>query len=333
MKRFGTALAAAALAFFLVFPFTGCRKTDSATPSGGTGHQTAATVREDRFGQIFSADGDAGNLTARFLKLETATEFGSGDSTILTSPDGKVMLIDGGSPDCGPQIEAYLRAMNVTRLDAVVATHPHIDHIGGLSHIIRTFPIDVLYMTRVEHGTDTYRDFISTVSDREVRVEYLEEGSEFAFGNEVKVTVFNPEREIEYYEGFPDNSTQFINNRSLVMKFTFRDSTMLFMSDVYMAREDELMQKFGGALQADIVKAGHHGKETSSSRPFVQLLSPKITVILHDSVASTMVYNNYRKAGAGTYITFLDGSVKVVADGTREYRVLTQFDRQSDFLK
>jgi competence protein ComEC len=223
--------------------------------------------------------------------------------------------------------------MKVEKIDAIVATHPHIDHIGGLTHILYQFPADVVYMPRIEYPTETYRSFMEAIRNRSIRVEYLEEGSEFKFGGEVKVSVFNPEATIKYPENYPENSTQFINNRSLVLKFIFRESTMLFMSDVYMAREAELIEKFGQALKADVIKVGHHGKDTSSTKPFIRSIEPEVAVIMHDGVASVQVYKNYRKVGSEVFLTYLDGTVKVSADGSRDYGVLTQTDRQSDFLK
>lgn len=292
----------------------------------------------DRYAQVFDRAGDQGKLVARFLKLslgadsEPGSGDKSGDSTILISPDGKVMLIDAGSPECGPQVAAALRALGVAKLDAVVASHPHVDHIGGLAQILAEFPVDTLYLSEVTYPTSTFGYFLSAAKKRAGSLVYLEEGSTFDFGASVKVRVFNPEKDIVYYDGYPSNSTQFINNKSLVMKFTYGEGSMLFMGDVYTPREADLIEKFGDQLKADVIKVGHHGAETSSSKSFVRTVSPKVAVMMHDSFASLQVYKNYRKAGAMAYATAIDGCVKVALDAEKNCTVVTEFDRLSDFL-
>ena len=299
----------------------------------------AGAPAADRYAQVFDRAGDQGKLVARFLRLnlgadsEPGSGDKSGDSSILISPDGKVMLIDAGSPECGPQVEAALRALGVTKLDAVVASHPHIDHIGGLGHILAAFPVDTLYLGRVTYPTSIFGYFMTVAKKRAGSIVYLEEGAVFTFGDSVDVRVLNPEKDIVYYDGYPSNSTQFINNRSLVLKFTYGEASMLFMGDVYTPRESELIEKFGDRLKADVIKVGHHGSDTSSSKAFVKQVSPKVAVMMHDSFASLQVYKNYRKVEAMAYATAIDGSVKVAIDAARNWSVVTQFDRMSDFLK
>jgi competence protein ComEC len=178
-----------------------------------------------------------------------------------------------------------------------------------------------------------YRGLMSKAASRGIQIVYLEEGSEFAIGESVNVKVYNPEPDIKYYDGYPANGTQFINNKSLVMKFSFGSSTMLFMGDVYTPRELDLIDKFGSELQSDVIKVGHHGSDTSSSKSFIKTVAPKFAVMMHDSFASLQVYKNYRKVGALTYASAIDGCVKLSGDDAGNWTALTQFDRLSDFLK
>jgi len=296
--------------------------------------ETSTDARKvDRFAQVFATDGDQGKLVARFLMLSTGTEEKSGDSTILTSPDGKTMLVDAGATECGPQVERYLEALDLQKIDIVVVSHPHIDHMGGLVRILQKFPVGTLYMSKVEYPTGTYTSFIDTAKKAGINIVHLEEGASFAFGGMVKIKVYNPEKDIRYYDGYPANSTQFINNKSLVMKLSYGESSMLFMGDVYTPREAELGDRYGGELKADVIKVGHHGSDTSSGKSFVRLVSPKIAVMMHDNLASLQVYKNWRKVEASTFITYLDGCVKVAGDNKGNWSVVSQFDRLSDFLK
>jgi len=319
-----------AFVFAFGFIFAGC--------GAFAQEQAGEAPRTDRYTQIFDRTDDAGKLVVRFLKLhlpeDAKTDEKSGDSSIVTTPDGKVVLIDAGSPDCAPQVEAALEAMGVVKIDAVVASHPHIDHIGGLAKILATYPVDRLYMSKVVYSDSSiYRGLMSKAASRGIKIIYLEEGSEFTIGESVNVKVYNPEPDIKYYDGYPANGTQFINNKSLVMKFFFGKSTMLFMGDVYTPRELDLIEKFGAELQADVIKVGHHGSDTSSSKSFIKTVAPKFAVMMHDSFASLQVYKNYRKVGALTYASAIDGCVKLSGDDAGNWTALTQFDRLSDFLK
>ncbi|PKL23573.1 MAG: MBL fold metallo-hydrolase [Spirochaetae bacterium HGW-Spirochaetae-3] len=303
--------------------------------SGSVLPAAAQEVAPGRLDEVLDRSGDAGNLVARFwrLSLPSDTDDKSGDSALLVSPDGKTMLIDGGAPECGAQVAAYLGAMGVTRLDAVVASHPHIDHIGGLVRLLASYDVGTVYMSRVEYPTATYRDYIAAIAKRGVEVVYLEAGSEFRFGDLVRVAVYNPEPDIEYYDGYPKNSTQFVNDRSLVMRFAYGDSSMLFMGDVYTSRELDLLEGYGDSLKADVIKVGHHGSDTSSSKSFVRAVAPAVAVMMHDNLASLSVYKNYRKVGARVFATFLDGCVKVSVDGAGGLSVVTESERLSDFLE
>ncbi len=295
----------------------------------------APTPAASRLGDVLDRSEDAGRLVARFWKMSLAagSEEKSGDSALVVSPDGKTMLIDGGAPECYAQVAAYLDAMGVTRLDAVVASHPHIDHIGGLIPLIAAYDVGVVYMSRLEYPTRVYREFMAALGGKGVEVVYLAAGSEFGFGDGVRVTVLNPERDIEYYDGYPANSTQFVNNRSLVMSLAYGDSSMLFMGDVYTSRELDLLEEYGDRLKADVVKVGHHGSDTSSSKALVRAVAPQVAVMMHDNLASLSVYKNYRKVGARVFATFLDGCVKVSLDGAGGLSVVTESDRLSDFLE
>ncbi len=294
----------------------------------------AAPSPADRFQALFDRTGDEGKLVARFVKMSLVTESEekSGDCAILTSPEGLVMLVDAGAPECAEQVERCLDAMGVARLDAIMASHPHVDHIGGFARLLEKYSVGRLYTSRLEYPTAVFRGFMAAVKAKGIEVIYLEEGSAFSFGERVRAEVLNPEPEIRYYEGYPKNGTQFVNDRSLVVKFAYGASSMLFMGDVYTPREAELVAKYGERLKADLVKVGHHGADTSSSKGFARAVSPKLAVMMHDNLASLQVYKNWRKVGSAAYVTCIDGSVKVAGDEAGNWSVLTQSDRQSDFL-
>jgi competence protein ComEC len=281
-------------------------------------------LAQDVIADVFDTSGDAGLLTARFLDMITETGDKSGDATILTSPDGKVMLIDAGDPGAAGQVVAALQAMGVTRIDYLIASHPHIDHIGGFPAVMQAFEIGEVMTSYVEYPTQYYDAYMAEIAAQNLAHVYLSEGDTFRFGDNVLVEVLWPGSEIEYYDGYPQSSTQFINNHSLVLKFTYGESTLLFAGDLYSTAERELVAKYGDKLDSDVLKANHHGDKTSSSKPFREAVSAQIVVMISDILSDLNTYKKFIKDGSDVYITHYNGDVRVSTAGDGHYQVLPE---------
>ena len=119
--------------------------------------------KADRYEQVFDASQDAGKLTARFLQLTTRSDDKSGDCTILTSPDGKVMVIDAGNPSTFVDVDNALKALGITRIDYLVASHPHVDHIGSFAQLIYAYEIGAVYTSEIEYPTSHYRRYMEAI--------------------------------------------------------------------------------------------------------------------------------------------------------------------------
>lgn len=276
------------------------------------------------YAEVFFTGDDAGKLTARFINMNTDTGDKSGDAAVLTSPDGKVMLIDAGDPAAAGQVVAALKKMGIAHIDYLVASHPHVDHIGGFPAVMQAFSIGQVMTSVLVYPTAYYDAYMAEIEAQSLEHIYLSEGDRFPFGDEVTVEVFWPGDEIEYYDGYPQSSTQFVNNLSLVLKFTYGASTMLFAGDLYSAAERELAAKYGQALNSDVLKANHHGDRTSSSKPFREAVSPQITVMISDILSDLNTYRKFIKDGSAVYITHYNGNVRVSTAGDGSYQVLTE---------
>ena len=276
------------------------------------------------YAEIFDVGGDAGKLTARFINMNTDTGDKSGDATVLTSPDGKVMLIDAGDPAAAGQVVAALQAMGITHIDYLVASHPHVDHIGGFPDVMRAFAIGQVMTSTVVYPTAHYDAYMAEIDAQSLPHIYLSEGDVFSFGEDVTVEVLWPDSEIEYYDGYPQSSTQFINNLSLALKFTYGESTLLFCGDLYAGAEREMVKKYGELLDCDVLKANHHGDRTSSCKPFRDAVSPQITVMISDILSDLNIYQKWIKGGSEVYITHYHGNVRVSTGGDGNYEVLTK---------
>ncbi|MBN1777008.1 MAG: MBL fold metallo-hydrolase [Clostridiales bacterium] len=284
----------------------------------------AASCAQGSYAQVYDTNDDAGKLTARFINMITDTGDKSGDATILTSPDGKVMLIDAGDPAAAGQVVAALQEMGITHIDFLVASHPHVDHIGGFPAVMQAFEIGQVMTSYIVYPTVYYDAYMAEITAQDLEHVYLSRGDVFAFGDDVTVEVLWPESEIAYYDGYPQSSTQFVNNLSLAMKFTYGESKMLFSGDLYSSAERELVALYGDLLDCDVLKANHHGDSTSSCKPFREAVSPQITVMISDILSDLNTYKKFVKDGSTVYITHYNGNVKVSTIGDGTYQVLAE---------
>ena len=266
---------------------------------------------------------EKGKLCIYFLDLEV-DEFAtdkSGDATILIAPEGEVMLIDCGHPQCGAQVIEALRRLGVDHIDYFVASHPHIDHIGSFPQIAEAFPITKVFRSSLDYDSSQYMNYVQTIAGKGLDVETLSEGDSFSFGKDIEVKIYNPSEPISYPENYPANSTQFVNNQSVAMRLSYGQSSAWFSGDLYMVQERSLTTKYGEELHSDVAKANHHGGDTSNSLRWIKTIQPKIVVAMNDKLDSMTVYNNYKKYGSEYHLTQMDGTVRVVMDDRKNYSV------------
>lgn len=268
--------------------------------------------------EIFDPLAYSDKLTVRFFHTGIAVEDGSseGDMILITTPDGARMLIDAGLPDCGPVLVDFLRKLGVEKLDYAVATHMHIDHIGGYVEVLNSISVDTMvFPNLINYNTSTAKGLLATVDNKKIKTEIVKKGDRFKLGEHVDIEVLSPEYDIVVPEGtVPEKSAGFLNNNSLVLKMTYKNNTFLFTADIYWEREDILIEEQGVNLKVDVLKVPHHGSHTSSSIRFVNAVEPKIAIMTSLS-PSKEVYDRYKRKGSDIYITGLDGNILVISDG------------------
>lgn len=332
--------------FLAVCCLSGCKETTTAATEETTAEvsvETAETSEEteeslseskaestnvDRYAEIMDTSNDSGKLTVYFLDLEVGEEAEdkAGDSAILISPDGKVMLLDAGHPEAGHLVVDALTDLGVEKIDYLVASHPHIDHIGGIPEVMDAFPVGETYRSYVEYTTKTYQNYVNALENSEAEIHFVKTGDVFQFGDEVSVEVLGPDEEIQYPKDFPDNSTEFLNDHSLTLKFTYGETSALFCGDLYRSQERDYVEQYGEKLDVDLVKANHHGKDTSNSKKWIEATSPQAVVAMNDKSPNMTVVENYQKEGAEFHHTLLDGVVKVRMDDKQNVEIVDQKD-------
>lgn len=272
----------------------------------------------------FSAPRPDGRLHFDFLDV------GQGDSALVTFPDGKTMLVDGGGrfsyaaraadsepfePDVRGIGEAvvseYLWYRGYSRVDLLVATHADADHIQGLTDVAKNFAIGAAAVGRTPLRDPDYAAFESVVGDRGIPLYVIGRGDRFEFGD-VTVDVLYP---------IPTDDPDAVsdNDHSVTLRIIFGERAFLLTGDIERRAEAEIVAS-GDELTVDLIKVAHHGSHTSSTRPFVDATAAKFAVI---SVGRTSpfghphedVVERWVAAGAKVMTTGERGTVSVSTDG------------------
>jgi len=244
------------------------------------------------------------NLKVHFIDV------GQADSILVQMPDNKSMLIDAGNNDDGELVVSYIKSLGINRIDILVGTHPHEDHIGGMDTVIKSLDIGKVYMPKVSHNTKTFEDVLLAVKSKGLKVSTAQAGVILDAGSSVKAEMLAP------------NGTGYesLNNYSAVIKVTFGNTSFLLTGDAETESENEMLKK-GYDLKSTVLKVGHHGSTTSTSSEFLKAVSPLYAVISsgagndyghpHKETLSRLSKANikiYRTDESGTIVATSDGS-------------------------
>lgn len=238
-------------------------------------------------------------------------DVGQGDCSLVECA-GKYMLIDAGENGYEQQVINYLNSVGVQKLDYVIATHQHSDHIGGLPEVIEEFGMDNIIMPRLTQEqtptNSTYKAFLKAVQNSGAKVIASKVGASYTLGD-ASFEIFGP----------VTNDAEDINNMSVVVKVTYGENTFLFTGDAETDEEKEVIET-GADLDCDVLNVGHHGSYTSSCKDFLNAVTPEICVIScgadndyghpHDKAL-----NRIKKHTDEIYRTDICGSIVVNSDG------------------
>lgn len=202
-------------------------------------------------------------------------DIGQGDCFFLRAPSGKTMLVDAGEAGEFDTIDAFLKSQSVTKLDVVVATHPHSDHIGAMYKVINAYEIGVFYLPDVAHTSSTFEKMLSALEEHDVLVKraYASGESYLPWSDEITVRILSPLKDGIYDE-------ESLNDWSVVLHVSFGNSSILFTGDAEEPVEEQMLSAYDASvLRATVLKAPHHGSSTSGSEAFLDAVNPKIALI------------------------------------------------------
>ena len=233
-------------------------------------------------------------------------DVGQADSALILC-GGESMLIDGGNVADSSLVVSYLADQGVDSLDYVVCTHAHEDHVGGLSGPLSQYPAEHVLAPVTEYDTKAFENFLKYTRQQGLEVTSPSPGDTWTVGD-ASVTVLGPQKAYED-----------TNNTSIVLRLDYGETSFLFTGDAERDAEADMLEA-GAALQADVLKVGHHGSNTSTSYPFLREVAPEYAVI---SVGEGNDYGHphaetmsrLRDADVTVYRTDLQGNIIIQAGG------------------
>ncbi|MDI6890971.1 MAG: DNA internalization-related competence protein ComEC/Rec2 [Thermodesulfovibrionales bacterium] len=264
------------------------------------------------------------DLTITFLDV------GQGDSSVVELPDGKTLVIDTGRS--GRETASFLKYKGREAIDAVILSHVHIDHTGGLDYILKRFRVRELWDNGRLIYPDTYLSGPSARLRTGIKHRTLNRG-DIIEGKGYSIYVFHPYP--EFYTMYGSDNVE-ANNDSLVLKIKGRNNSFLFTGDIEEEAEEDTVH-LGGWLKSDVIKVPHQGGKTSAYEPFLDAVSPQIAVI---SVGRDNPFGHPHKEmldalqGVRIFRTDLDGAVKI-KESAKRLEIKTykdfQFEKANSF--
>ena len=232
--------------------------------------------------------------------------------------NGKTMLIDAGNDENGEKLVSFLKYIGITKIDYLIATHAHSDHIGGMNNIIDSFEIGNFYMPSITISTKQFNEVITSMEKKNLKFTSPNVGDKFLIDNascEV-MSIDNSQKEE-------------LNLSSIVIEMRYGETSFLFTGDAEQYNENQRSWN-----KVDVLKVGHHGSKDSSGYNFLKQVKPSVAVIEVGKdndygFPKQAVLNRLEKYGAKIYRTDEDKTILVLSDGN-ELEVRTGIDSNTN---
>lgn len=240
-------------------------------------------------------------------------DVGQGDSTLIVT-EKKVVLIDSGETEYGNTVIEYIEKLGISKLDIVIGSHPHSDHIGSLSQVVDKFDVDRLILPKMTKDmipdTVCYTNLIRSADKKKAKVSFVRGGEELVLSDDCRIDILAP---VSDYDD--------LNNYSVVCKLIHGENSFLFTGDIETSAEYDVVES-GADLSADVLKVPHHGSATSSSYKFLKTVRPTYAVISVGSPndyghPNKAVFERYKEFECKRYRTDVNGDIVFKSDGVK----------------
>ena len=318
------------LSFAMIFVFMGCEQSSKAikrpeinnveTVSPQESKDKDAEIKQEKTENTKETEEnkdkakDLGSIKIHYIDV------GQGDCELIHVGNA-AMLIDAGNAEDGDNIVRYIKDQGIKKLDYLILTHPHADHIGGAKDVVNALEIDKIIMPKVSHNSKTFEELLLAIKAKGLEITSPIPGHDYKLG-EASFNILAP------------NSSSYdnLNNYSVVTKVNLGKTSFLFAGDAESASENETISA-GFDLKSDILKVGHHGSNTSTSKQFLKAVNPKYAVIScgkgnkygHPTQATL---NNLAASSVEIYRTDDSGTIIATSDGER-----ISFDKKASPVK
>ncbi|MBQ3879107.1 MAG: MBL fold metallo-hydrolase [Oscillospiraceae bacterium] len=249
-------------------------------------------------------------LHERFLSSDFSVcilDIGQADCSLIRQGE-HVMLIDCGDPDDADRILETLRALKIKRIDALILTHPHSDHIGSAQAIAEAIPVSAVYMPDAPSDSKILENLLACIEERKIPNNTAYAGLSIPFGD-CTVRVLSPQKGLD---------SPSLNAYSLVLSIEYDGIRLLFTGDAEKENEAYILES-GASVSCDLIKVGHHGSESSSDPAFVKACAPRYAVVTTEYFSSNdlpkeSVLARWKDSGACVLCTHLCGAVFAFAE-------------------
>lgn len=273
--------------------------TSSSTSSTTLSSATPSLSSTPTIKQAVTAPKNGAKLKVHYIDV------GQGDSEFIELSNGQTMLIDAGNPENGSQIVDYIKSLKHNKIDYLIATHPHADHIGGMTTVVDSLNIGKIYMPKKSTNTKTYEGLLTAIKSKGLKVNTAKSGVNILKTGNLNIDIIAP----------VNITGDDLNQYSAVIMLTYGDNKFLFTGDAGEQSESQITAN----VKADVLKVGHHGSNTATSQTFLNKVHPKYAVIEvgqgnsygHPTAATLSKLQNI---GATIYRTDKDGTVIFTSD-------------------
>jgi competence protein ComEC len=262
----------------------------------------------------------------RDLKI-TVLDVGHGNAALVEFPGGRTLLVDGGgfadisAFDSGERVLApFLRGRKIMTVDTLLLSHPNSDHMNGLIYIADHFNVRELWTNGEPRDTLGYRMLMDSARAQRVRTPEFEKlHRQVSIGGVSARLLYPPPDFLARRETEPWRDT---NNNSVVLQLVFGDHSFLFPGDITRRAEVELVRACAARLKSTVLVVPHHGSRTSSSRVFLNAVTPRVAIVSardrgRNRHPHPSVVDRYKRHGCRLLCTERQGAIRLISDGKR----------------